>query len=129
MTFSKRSKNYDWELDRFCSKLDYCVVGGASKLLKHFEFLFSGTTILTYCDRRYSNGEFYKKLGFELSHVSKPNYWYTKDYKKLESRNKYQKHKLNNIVDNFNPNLTEWENMKNHGFDKIYDSGNYVFIK
>ena len=127
MTFSKRNKKADWELDRFCSKLNTSVVGGASRLLKWFRLSYTGS-IITYCDRRYSNGKFYEKLGFELSHISKPNYWYTKHYQFLESRNKYQKHKLTNLLEKVDYSLTEWENMKNHGFDKIYDCGNYVFI-
>jgi hypothetical protein len=27
----------------------------------------------------------------------------------------------------FNPNLTEWENMKNNGYDRIWDCGNFKY--
>ena len=39
MTFGKPrfSKDYQWELLRFCNKLGYHVPGGASRLLKQFE--------------------------------------------------------------------------------------------
>ena len=39
MTFGKCrfDKKHDWEMLRFCSKLGYHIVGGAGKLLKHFE--------------------------------------------------------------------------------------------
>jgi len=46
----------------------------------------------------------------------------------LENRIKYQKHKLKNILENFDKELTEIENMKNHGFDRIFDAGNKKFI-
>jgi hypothetical protein len=39
----------------------------------------------------------------------------------------YQKHKLDKILSNFDPKLTEWENMQNAGYDRVWDCGNYVF--
>lgn len=45
----------------------------------------------------------------------------------LESRQKYQKHKLKNKLEKFDPNLTEWENMQMNGYDRIWDCGNLVF--
>ena len=41
---------------------------------------------------------------------------------------KYQKHKLQNILENFDKDLTEWHNMKNHGYDRIWDCGNDVWF-
>jgi hypothetical protein len=35
---------------------------------------------------------------------------------------------LKNILNNFNSELTESENMFNNGYFKIYDSGNYKYI-
>lgn len=126
MTLSKRQKNYDWELDRFCNSLHTLVVGGASKLLKYFRRNYQGS-ILTYCDLRYSDGSFYEKLGFKLARTSKPNYWYTRDYITLESRQKYQKHKLKKILESYSPSITEWQNMQANGYDRIWDCGNFVF--
>jgi len=28
---------------------------------------------------------------------------------------------------NFNPNLSEWENMKNNGYDRIWDCGHLKY--
>jgi len=39
------------------------------------------------------------------------------------------KHKLSILLENFNPELSETENMKNHGFLKIYDCSNKVYYK
>lgn len=52
-----------------------------------------------------------------------------KNYHSRESRNKYQKHKLKNLLENFDPKLSEIENMVNNGFDRIWDCGNKVFVK
>ena len=130
MTFGKdRFSKYEWELIRFATKLDTNVIGGASKLLKHFKKSHSGD-IISYADLRWSslNNAFYSKIGGNHLHNSNPNYKYTKDYVIFESRNKYQKHKLKKNFKNFNPDLTEWENMKMNGYDRIWDCGNAVYV-
>ena len=40
----------------------------------------------------------------------------------------FQKHKLKNLLSVFDSNLTEWENMKNNGFDRIWDCGNGKWV-
>ena len=130
MTFGKSryGKNYDWELLRFCNKKYTSVIGGASKLFKHFTKSNTGI-IVSYADMRRSTGNLYDTLGFELSHISEPNYWYWNKKKDLilESRIKYQKHKLGNILEEYDANLTESENMYNNDYRKIYDCGNQVW--
>jgi len=124
---SRFNKKYEWELLRFCNKLNTAVVGGFSKLLSHFIEEYKPKNILTYADRRYSNGNVYEKNGFKLIRETKPSYYYMKDYRQLESRMKFQKHKLKNKLEHFNPNLTEWENMQANGYDRIWDCGNLVY--
>ena len=45
------------------------------------------------------------------------------------SRIQFQKHKLKDKLETFDPNITEWENMKANGYDRIWDCGNMVFEK
>jgi hypothetical protein len=132
MTFGKSryNKSVQYELIRFCSKLNYSVVGGASKLLRHFERTYNPQSIISYANRRWSTGGLYHKLGFELTGSTPANYFYfKKEYDELQSRVKFQKHKLKNILEVFDENLSESENMYVNGYRKIYDSGNLVFIK
>jgi hypothetical protein len=128
MSFAKPrfNKNFEWELLRFSSKLNHVVVGGASKLFTFFIRLHNPNSVISYCDYSRSHGNLYKQLGFFHSHISKPNYFYTIDYTTLESRQKYQKHKLDTKLNKFDPSLTEWENMKNNNYDRIWDCGNIV---
>lgn len=81
MTFSKPrfSKKYQWELLRFCNKLGYHVPGAAGKLLKAFERQWKPTSLVSYADRRWSQGKLYGAIGFKLDHISAPDYWYSKD--------------------------------------------------
>ncbi len=131
MTFSKCrfSKKYEYEMVRFCSKLNYHVVGSASKLLKYFEEKYQPKSIVSYADRRWSVGNLYKKLGFNLENISGPNYWYFGKQRVLLNRLNFQKHKLKSILKKFDENLTEQENMYLNGYSKIFDCGNLVFVK
>ena len=133
MTFGKRkitgAKKITWEMFRYASKLNHCVVGGASKLFKYFltNYITDNDQIKTYADRRFSNGNLYKTLGFKLSHASRPSYWYFKR-DKFYNRMNFQKQKLNKKLDIFDKNLTEWENMLNNGYNRIFDCGNLVYF-
>jgi hypothetical protein len=132
MTFGKSrfNKNYQYELIRFCSLLNTTVVGGGSKLLKYFERNYNPTSIISYANRRWSKGNLYDKLGFELSHITGPNYFYFRVGENiLFSRNMFQKHKLKDKLEIFDSKLTETENMFNNGYRKIFDSGNKVYVK
>jgi hypothetical protein len=55
-----------FELLRFCSKLNYTVVGGFSKLLNHFILKLSPDDIMTYVDKDWSDGSAYEQAGFQL---------------------------------------------------------------
>ncbi len=137
MTFSKlrkalgqkNTKNH-YELSRFCSINNFSIIGGASKLLNYFEKIYLPKFIITYADRRWSMGNLYYKLGFNLDHISPPNYWYLINYfTKRVHRFNYRKNILKDKLKIFNPNLSEWENMKTNGYDRIWDCGNLVFKK
>lgn len=125
---SRYNKSAEWELLRYSNTLYTSVVGGASKLFKFFIKEKSPNSVISYSDIRWNTGNVYLNLGFSYTHSSGPNYWYTKNYRMLESRIKFQKHKLANILPNFDRTLTEWENMQNNGYDRIWDCGNSVYL-
>ena len=130
MTFSKPrfNKKYDYELIRFCNKLNTSVIGSASKLFNYFIKNYNPKSIISYANRRFSNGSIYEKLGFKFLRKTAPNYFYFKpSIRILMSRNQFQKHKLANLLDKFDENLSESENMFNNGYRRIYDCGNLVY--
>lgn len=129
MTFAKPryTKQYCWELMRFCSKAGIHVVGGASKLLVSFRKMHTGS-IVSYANRRFSNGGLYEKLGFVKVGESSPNYWYVKNGVIRYSRTQCQKHKLKSLLgDGFDENLSEVANMRANGYYQLFDCGNYVY--
>lgn len=130
MTFSKPrfTTNQDFELVRYCSKLNTTIVGGASKLFKAFTNNNPNTTIVSYSDRKWSQGNLYKTLGFQHSHTSQPNYRYYSGNVSL-SRYQCQKHLLKDkFPKHFDPKLSESEIMSNAGYSKVYDAGSDVWI-
>lgn len=119
-----------FELCRFCTIAHFTIPGIANKMLKFFEEHYKPSFLITYADKRWSEGGMYLKLGFTHDHDSNPNYWYTnKNGIQRIHRFTYQKHLLKHKLSNFDDNLTEWENMKNNGFDRVWDCGNMVFHK
>ncbi len=76
MTFGKWRRGFkgiiDYEIFRSCSKLNTTVVGGASKLFKHFVRNYRDKTIGSYSSLQTGTGELYKLLGFEYSHITTP---------------------------------------------------------
>lgn len=130
MTFSKPrfNKTCEFEMIRFCSKCGVSVVGGASKLFTYFTKLNPTSLIVSYSDNQYGNGNLYRILGFTTSGKSKPCYQYTINYLVFENRVKYQKHKLEKVLPIFDTNLSEWENMKNNGYDRIWDCGSTTWV-
>jgi len=132
MTFAyKDSKNKVYKLERFCNKKHHLIQGSSSKLLKYFENNYECNELISYANKRWSNGDLYKTLGFELYNESEPNYFYFKqnDITKLWSRVSFQKHKLKKKLEVFDDSLSETQNMYNNGYRKIYDCGNYCFRK
>ena len=120
----------NWELLRFVSRWWISIIWWASKIFKYFvnNYMKKGEIIKTYADRRFSDWKLYRKLWFQLKNISKPNYFYFKaNSYQLESRIKYQKHKLKDKLEIFDESLTESENMYNNDYRKIYDCWNYVF--
>lgn len=127
MTFNKsegrnKMKDNEWNLSRFCNKLDYSVIGGASKLLNYFIKNKNPLRIISYADKDWSNGVLYEKLGFTKISDSGP------DYKYLV--NKIRKHKSNFKKKNIGIeglDITEAEYMNLNGYSKVWDCGKIKF--
>lgn len=133
MTFGKQRKNLGshhidgyYELLRFCNKLNTNVVGAASKMLKFFIREFKPKHIISYADRRWSNGNVYEKMGFTLTHKSEPNYFYIIGQKRY-NRFLFRKNEL--IKQGFDKNKSEHQIMAERGIYRIYDCGCLCYEK
>lgn len=132
MTFGKLRKslgsnhaNGEWELIRFCNKLNYNVVGGASKLFKFFLKNYKPDKILSFSDNRFFNGDLYKVLGFNYSGYSKPSYFYVINGVRHHRYN-FRKDVL--VKKGFDSDKTEHQIMLDRGIYRIYDCGNKKWV-
>ena len=120
------NRSYQYELIRFCSYSGHTIVGGASKLYKYFLKTYSPKSIISYANANYSDGNLYRKLGMTLVRVNKSSYVYIRD-EEILSRYACQKHKLEKLLEHFDPNLTELQNMENNGYVQFFDRGTLMF--
>jgi len=115
----------DYEILRFCTSGN--IPGIGSKLFKYFVNVYSPKKIVSYADRRWGEGEFYRHLGFEFVSSTPPSYFYTNDYKKRHNRFAFRKDVIVREMGG-DPNKTEWENMQNFGYDRIWDCGTNKWV-
>lgn len=135
MTFGKPTivkgyrtkKDGEYELIRFCSDSTILCIGMFSKLLSHFVKQYNPTKIITYSDLCFSDkkSNVYLKNGFVCVDETKPNYWYTNDYKNRLHRFGFTKQKL--VKMGRDVNKTEREIMKESGYDRIWDCGHLKY--
>lgn len=136
MSFCKQRNNLgnknqsNWELLRFCNLKSFCIIGGASKIFKHFINKFEPKIIISYADRRWSiknEHTLYEQLGFKFDSFTKPSYFYIDNDKRI---NRFSLRKDIMVSKyNCNPELTEYECVKEtFGYHRIYDCGNLKYI-
>lgn len=126
---SRFDKSFDYEIARFCNEKFTSVIGAFSRLLAHLLKRNSRIkSLLSYANRRWTsvNDNVYLTNGAELVSVSGPNYFYFKK-NKLHSRIEFQKHKLKDILNDFDESLSERQNVINNGYREIHDSGNLKY--
>ena len=136
MVFGKPryNKNHDWELLRLCTKSDYIVVGGSTKLFKQFLVDENPKLVISYCDRSKFSGRVYTQLGFSSqSEKLKPLlHWYHPKLKLHYTAayiNKLGFDKVLGSIFNvqYGKGSSNKELMLKHGFVEIYDCGQQVY--
>ena len=114
-----------YEIVRLCSKIGYSITGGVSKLLKAFIRQYNPYRIITYADRRWSEGKVYEKLGFEFDHNTEPNYFYVVG-RERKNRFCFRKSELMRKY-GCPPEKTEKEFCMENKWYRIYDCGSKYF--
>lgn len=134
MTFSRPrialgadSTEDEYEISRYASS--EIVVGGAGKLFAYFKRNYKFDQVYSYADLRWSSldGSFYEKLGFEFDSKTDPNYWYIDNAIRYHRFN-FRKNVLSEKLDEYDSDLTEWQNMQLSGFDRIWDCGHMKYV-
>jgi hypothetical protein len=122
MSFGYRSINgkREFELVRFCNKINISVVGSANKLFTYFLKNNEADTIITYADISMFSGSVYEKMGFEFIKHSGVNYWWVVNGVRRH-RFSFTKSKL--VKKGYDKALTEVEIMHSIGCFRIWGCG------
>lgn len=139
MSFGKlrlsKTEEGQYELHRYCVKDGYKIVGGANKLLKHFERDYNPKYLLSYSDNDYFLGSIYSRLGFTYSGQSRPRYyWYLNGEERKRESCMLKRLKvecpdlLEEAYKSEAPNKEDYV-MLSRGACKVYRSGNTKWEK
>lgn len=132
MTFGKlrrnlgyKDENDTYEILRLCTKSGVSISGGASKMLKAFIEEYHPKKIITYSDKRWSDGNVYEKIGFSFVMDTKPNYFYVIG----DTRKNRFAFRKNVLVEKYGcpKGMTEKEFCKANRWYRIYDCGSKLY--
>lgn len=136
MTFSSprinmgaKQHKQQWELVRFCSKLNTRVVGGASKLFNYFIKTYNPISMVSFSMNDISDGNLYNKLGF-IKECENISYWYIEPHtNKRYHRASFSKQMIiKKGWKDSKEGWTEYEIMDKKGYYRIYDAGQTKWI-
>lgn len=105
MSFSKTRYNRnlkndnEWEIIRGCPGSNNIVIGGVSRLFKHFVADYTPSKVFSYCDFNKFDGNSYLALGMSFIGYTGPNKWWLINGMAIERNpKKYKELKGNNIL-------------------------------
>ena len=119
---------YSFELLRYSNLLNFRVTGGLGKLINHFVKEVNPDDIMTYADLDWATGAGYKALNFDKTEITHPQSFWINPADML----RHYTHRLpQHMIEDFNKqkkydNLDDF--LKNRGYFKIYNAGNYKYI-
>lgn len=120
--------NGDYLLNRFATSKT--VVGGFTKLERFFDKEYNPSTVTTFADLRWSEGDLYEQSGYTLVSKLRPDYAYIdKDNFTRIHKFNFRHSRLKDKLTDYDPNLSESENCANNGWHKIYNCGLLKYIR
>jgi hypothetical protein len=128
MSFVLIGENKQYELIRYCNKLNTNIVDGDTTLFNFALFELNPSEIIYYSDRRFPQNEFIHKLGFETVSKTTPNYFYVIGNKRVNKSFLTKQ----TLVKKYNcpPTMSKETFCKTQKWYKIYDCGyvHYVWL-
>ena len=117
-----------YELSRFATSIP--LVGVLPKMLKWLRSTTDCRKVISYADRRFTSKDhnIYNAVGFTLAGVTPVNYWYFRNgYFERFHRFGFIKSNLQKRLPTFDSKKTEWQNMVDNGWNRIWDCGNLKY--
>lgn len=122
MCFEEQEDN-EFVLQHYLSTNNF-ITNNFESLLNHFKLNHVWSKIVVYSDLRWSFETIYETNQFELAEIVEPAFYYVKQLRI------YPSHYTNikSLLKNYDPNLSEQENCKNDGIDRIWDCGKKKYV-
>lgn len=129
MTFGKPryDNNYSIELLRFCTKIGYQVVGGASRLFNFATKYMELDNIISYCDLSKFSGDVYEKMGMSLLRITPPQEIWSKNTDKITANLLRQRGYDQLFNANHGKGTSNEKLMLENGWLPVYDCGQAVY--
>lgn len=131
MTFAKHQRKNDDStivLERFAILDNYSVVGGASKMMAFATNWCRNagySSVISWSDNRWSTGNVYQKMGFQLEAELKPDYSYVNG---TNSQKRYSKQSMKKSSTGCPTDITEKDWCQKNGYYRIWDCGKKRFV-
>jgi len=106
-----------YEIYRFANKKYTNVIGALGKLIAHLKNYIKGN-LYSYVDLRLFSGKSLETIGFKKVRITKPDYYYTKDFVNLIPRQNFMKLKTGQNEKDF---------VEKNGYHKIFSVGNALY--
>lgn len=116
----------EWLINRYATSKR--VQGGFSKLLSHFKRTNDWKTIVTFADRRWSEGEMYLQQGFVVDNYLMPDYKYLHKGELVHKFNFRHKHLPKLLGGQYDPDQSETENTQRCGIPRVWDCGKIRYV-
>lgn len=128
MTFDKPrfNRREEYEVIRLSYRKGINIVGGTEKMFKYFLDKYKPNSIITYASMDKFTGDVYKRLKFNNIGETKPGYVWSRDGIVLSRYKTMKKNLINKGLGT--EEQTEDSIMKSMNYNKIYNSGNKIFI-
>ena len=121
ITFGKHHRGNDVTvLNRLCFMKNCSIIGGASKLFKN-AMKEINQPVVSWSDKRWSEGAIYQVLGFDKTKTNKPDYSYWKNQRR------HSKQSMKKSAVGCPQNIKEMDFNRNKGFGIIWDCGKDVW--
>ena len=116
-----QQQDHHYILNRYATAVR--VVGGSSKLLKHFQRTNMWKCLTSFADLRWSEGNLYEQTGWTSTGTVLPDYSYIVQDRRVHKFNYRRKNLPKLLGDLFDPALSETVNTTNAGLHRIYNCG------
>lgn len=120
----KKVGEYSWEIVGFADKLYNYYENSLSLMLDKFVISCHPDNIVFRIPKEFGS-EHMKHTRMTHGYDELPTYRYVDTRKRLKVLGYGE---LPKLLETFDPSLTEWENMQNNGYDRIWDCGNSVWF-